>query len=313
MAAQKLITQRNTKKHPQYVVEGMTAATYGIIPATPTAKALGINAIIINNSDPIAVEQVEAGKFDRSKKNKISENVSITIRYNMTKSVNDTDTLLSIGNTVTFPTYSAKTPDESRVYFDSYIDNSNVEIYRTFLGCKVTSWTYTIDRAGYVTMEINYFCKLAIENSTVPTGVGSTTITFVTTALTDDAYKHGDAGATPFTYDAVAKSFSTITITCTITEAPQDAIGTETALNVTPTTRRITGSISLYKLGNAFQVNALALTPEPAVYTFDSSAASTMTFTDFLFLPSNEEFSGDDATALMEIKSFEADALVIAI
>ena len=34
MSGQNIITQRNAKKHPQYTIEGTTAATYAIIPAT---------------------------------------------------------------------------------------------------------------------------------------------------------------------------------------------------------------------------------------------------------------------------------------
>jgi len=311
--SQNILTQRNAKKHPQYVIEGTTAATYGIIPATPTTKLLGINGVIINNDNPIAVEKVEAGKFDRIKKDKISEDVNITIRYNMTKSISDTDTLEGLYDTVAFPTHITKTPDESRTYFDSYIDNSGTEIFRTFLGCKPTSATFTTDRLGYVTMEINYFCKLAIESTTLPVGVGSTVITFQTGATTEDAYKHGDAGPAPFIHNGTSQSISTISITVTFTVAPQDALGTTTALNVTPTTRRITGSVSIYKKNSANQNFATNLTVHTTVYTFDTIAASTFNFTDFLFMPSNEEFLGDDAAALMEVKSFEANSVTVTI
>jgi len=311
--SQNIITQRNAKKHPQYVIEGVTAATYGIIPATPTTKLLGNNAVIVNNDNPIAVEKVEAGSFDRITKDKISEDVNITVRYNMTKSASDTDTLEGLFTTVGFPTYLVKTPDESRTYFDSYIDFAGTEIFRTFLGCKPTTATFTTDRLGYVTMEINYFCKLAIESTATPQGAGATAITFATGATTEDNYKHGDAGAAPFVHNSVSQSISTISITVTFTAAPQDAIGTTTALNVTPTTRRITGSVSLYKKDSANQNFATNLTKHAAVYTFDSSAASAFTFTDFLFLPSSEDLLGDDAAAIMEVKSFESKGVSIAI
>jgi len=311
--SQNIITQRNAKKHPQYVVEGITAATYGIIPATPTTKLIGNNAEIVNNDNPIAVEKVEAGNFDRITKDKISEDVNITVRYNMTKSTSDTNTLKSLYNTVGFPLYLAQTPDESRTYFDSYIDNANNEIYRTFLGCKPTSATYNIDRLGYVTMEINYFCKQAIESTTIPTGLSSTVITFQTGATTENNYKHADASTLPFVYNSAAQSFSTLSITITFTIAPQDAIGTTTTLNVTPTTRRITGSISLYKKNSANQNFATALTSHTAVFTFDSLESNTFNFTDFLFLPSNEPLLGDDDAAIMEVKSFEAGGVTVTI
>lgn len=311
--SQNIITQRNAKKHPQYVIEGITAATYGIIPATPTTKLLGNNAEIVNNDNPIAVEKVEAGNFDRITKDKISEDVNITVNYNMTKSTSDTDTLKGLFDTVGFPTYLAKTPDESRTYFDSYIDNSGTEIFRTFLGCKPTSATYNIDRSGYVTVQINYFCKLAIESIVLPVGTGSTVITFQDGATTEDNYKHADAGPAPFVHDGTAQSISIISITVTFTAAPQDALGTTTALNVTPTTRRVTGSVSIYKKNSDNQNFATALTTHTAVFKFDSAANSTFDFTGFLFLPSNEPFLGDDAAALMETKSFESTGVTVTI
>ncbi len=298
---QKILTQRNRVKQPQYVSEGLTPATFGVTPNNPVFTAIGCNAILTDTSSPVTAEQRQSGDIDRKRKDFISFNNTMSIKLQMT--FLDLNLLQWALNKPETPNV-LDTPDESRTFFDSYTDIDGNEIYRQFLGCKPLSWNFSEDRAGFLTLEIPCSCKEILE-STSPVNEGSGS--FASSNLLAP-YTHRDAGPLPFLYDGTGFSSSSFSSTGVLTQAVQDALGSDVTLWTTPTQRSIAGSISIYKKNADLQNAAKSVdTTNDAVYTFDAANALSISLTEFLWLPSTEELSGDDATATMETKSYEAN------
>jgi len=304
---QKIITQRNRIKQPQYVSEGLTTATYGIIPTTPIFTAIGCNTILVDNSAPITAEQRQSGEVDRIRKDLVSELNTMTIRMQMT--FLDLALLQWVTTKPVTPNI-VDTPDESKAFIDSYNDVDGNELTRQFLGCKPISWSFTEDRVGYLILEITCSCTQILETPS-PAYTGTPTFAEVNP---NPPYTHRDAGLLPFLYDGVGFSTSNFTSTGTITQAMQDPHGSDTTLWATPTQRSIAGSLGIYKKNADLQNLAKAVDEsKDAVYTFDAANSLSISLTNFLWLPSNEELSGDDAAATMENKSYEANGIVVVV
>lgn len=302
---QQIITQRNRVKQSQYVSEGITTATYGITPTNPVFTAIGCNTILVDNSSPNTAEQRISGDVDKKRKDFISSNSSMTIRTQMT--FLDLALLQWVTTKPETPNV-IDTPDESKTFIDSYLDVDGNEITRQFLGCKPTGWTFSEDRAGYLTLEITCSCKEILES---PTPVAIGTGSFAAANLIAP-YTHRDAGVLPFLYDGVGFTTSNFSSTGTLVQAMQDVQGSDTTLYAVPTQRTIAGAISIYKKNADLQNLAKTVdNSKDAVYTFDAANALSISLTEFLWLPSNEELSGDDAAATMENKSYEANGIVV--
>jgi len=302
---QKIITQRNTVKQPQFVVEGITTASYNLQPTNPAFIPIGHNTMLVDTSAPLTVEQAQSGDVDRREKTRIAKKFTMTIQTQMTFLELS---LLQWALVKPVIPFAADTPDESRYFFDSYLDINDVEIFRKFSGCKPISWNFAEDRAGYRVLEITCECADIVEDAVLPVlGSGS-----FAGANSNPSYKHQDAGPLPFLYDGEAFTSSNFISTGTLVQAPQDAIGNETTLYTVPTQRRIAGSMSIYKKGNALQNDAKAVDEsKDAVFTFDAAQGLSIAFTKFLWLPSNEPRSGDDSAAIMENKSYESEAVTV--
>lgn len=305
MSAQKVFTQRNRMKQPQYVVEGKTPATFGLLPTNPVFSAIGCNTIIDDGSSPITAEQRQSGDLDRKRKDKIATNAPMTLKMQMTLS---DLSLLQWALTKPEDPYIDDSPDESRYFTDSYRDIDDVQIYRRFIGCKPTGWNFSEDRLGYRTLEIPCICKQILEDATPPDiGTGSFAV-----ANPNPPYTHKDAGVSPFLYNGEGFSSANFISSGTLPQAPQDAIGSEDTLFTVPSQRVINGSISIFKKNEELQALAKSVDfSDDAVYTFDSAEALSIALTNFLWLPSNEELSGDSSAATMENKSYEANSVEV--
>ena len=301
MGAQGLITQRDRVKVVQSVVEGITAATYAITPTNPAFAAHGQNATLEENSNPTVAEKRESGDTDRKETTVTREVNSVTYRgYLMTA---DETLLASVMNK---PNGSG-TPDESRTFVESYNDDSGTEIFKQYLGCKPQSYSINPDNAGYLVLEIVYSCKQVIEDGVGPTiGSGS-----FGTALTGTPLTHNDAGAAPFIYNSITTEIRSFSISGSYNEAVQDSLGSIRDMYRKPTQRVISGSADIFKKDATLQTDAKAQTPRTASYVLDSGQI-TLTFTRFIFKPSNETLEGDSSDASMENKNWESDAVVVA-
>ena len=301
MAGSLMVTQRDVVNEPQYIVEGITVALYGVTPADPAFTAAGQNGSLVKDTDPTVAEKRLSGKIDRQEKTKTREKNAVTLKTMM---LSADEPLLAWAQNLP---NGAGTPDESRTFFWSYNDDaiSPNETFEQFKGCKPQTSTLTIDNEGYLTLEITMSCKTITVDTTGPTlGSGSLATPLVGTPLIAS-----DSGAEPFTYNGAAYEQKGFSITVAFTEAIQDASGLQTDLFRRPTQRTITGSIDLFKKSDVFDVDARAVVTRAASLVVET-AMITATFTRFLFMPSGEEITGDTSEASIETKNFEADVLV---
>jgi len=304
MSAIKFITQRSRVKQPQFVSEGVTPATYGIIPTNPVLLALGRDTVLVDNSSPEAAELRQAGDVDREDKTFLTEGAGVTMRTKLTLADGDIQLLKTIFDKPQDPTFIVDTPDESLAFIDSYLDSAGTEIFRQFLGCKPISYSLSLTREGYYELEISYSSKTILESSATPViGSGSFATSNTLTPLT-----HNDSGAAPFFYAGSAISIQNITFTGTFNQGEQDALGSPQMLYAIPTQRIITGSAAIYKTDETFQEEAKAVdSSNSAAFTINASPAIVINLSNFLWLVSAEELTGDDAAATLENKSFEAE------
>lgn len=310
LVGQKVLTQRNRIVQPQYSIEGITPATFAVVATNPTLKVFGNNVILIDNSAPVTQDKNTAGNYDKLGKTKLAELNTVTIQYQFTKSENDSELVewalasIPVGDAATV--YKNFTPDESRAFFDSYENSAGVQIFRQFLGCKPQSITITVNRTTVLTVEIICSCKSILEDSTGPTLGTSSFATANTAAL----YTQKDGGGIAISLSGVQIGVSTWSITASITQVQEDAIGFERTLYSVPSKRVVTGSLSIYKKDEALQAAAKAVTASGAlVVTLDSITATkkVITIPAVLFLPSNEPIDGDSADGIIETKSIEAN------
>lgn len=300
MVGQNLITQRDVIKKPQFVVEGITPATYAISPTNPVFTSIGRDSTLVENPAPVKAELREVPNVDKQRNDLTSEVNTVSLKF---KAV-DADKALLIW-LFNVPNGTG-TPDESRTFMWSYDNNAGVETFQQFFGCQPLDTSITIDREGYIVIEASLTCKQILEDVTGPTiGSGS-----FATDPTGTPLIHLDAGTAPFTYNSLVTEIQNFTISTAFTYAEQDSLASSRKLYSKPTMRVNTGSSVIFKQNLSIQDDAKTVTERAATFIL-SSGSITFTFSGFLFIPSGEEISGDVSNATMENKSWESNEVII--
>ncbi len=252
-----IITHRDQEKLPQSVIEGITAATYGVAPANPDFVSFGRDQSLVESTTPTVAELRVAGDIDRKLTTKTRE--ANTVNYKQKILATDA-AILKWG--INKPN-GAGTPDESRTFLDSYIDVNPVEVFRVFRGCKPQSVTLTKDNAGYQMFEATLSVKSIDEThnpNVIQLGSGSWAEPSTAAPLAQS-----DSGLENFEFNNVMYDFRSFTLSVAYTEAMKDSSGSLTDLYRTPTQRAISGSIDIFKQGSALQVAARAVAEEDAL------------------------------------------------
>lgn len=302
MSAQNIITQRNLIKKPQFVTEGITAATYGVTPTNPVFIQVGQDASLVEESNPTVAENRIVGDVDRKETTKTFE--ENTVKFMAKLMAVDKTTLQWLMNKPVIPE-TINTPDESRTWTWSYSSDAGAEIFKTYRGCKPIDYSISVDTEGYLILE----CTLSfdtITNATPLIGTGSFGTDLVGTPLI-----HTDAGANPFMYNGQAVSIETFTLSGNYTMAHQNALGTVKPLYMKATMRALSGNIVIYKQDETLQVDARAATEREVIFILDTGNL-VISYSTFKLMPSGEELKGDTSEATKENKSWEAGAVEIA-
>ena len=300
--ASQIITHRNLKKKPQWVTEGITAATYGITPANPAFDDIGQDASLVESSNPTVAENRIAGDTDRKETTKTFEENSVKLMFKVLDS--DKAFLQWLMNKPN----GTGTPDESRTVFYSYDDDGGDEIFHIFKGCKPMDYSISFDSEGYVICESTLSFHTVTETTadTITLGTGSYATHPTSTPLT-----HKDGTSNPFTYDNVIRNVESFSISGSYTSAMQKVLGTEKDLYKVPAQRSVSGSVVLYKKDGDLQEEARNAVEEAASFILDSGSI-IFSFTKFKLMPSGEDLKGDNSEATKENKSWEASGLSIA-
>lgn len=245
-AAQSMISRENLRKPPQCVVEGHAPTTYGVAPSSPIFSAKGLRSVLSKSNEPEFADNDFGGNYDRQGITKTREKNTVTFRGRLLQA--DIDILKWANN---LPN-GAGTPAESRTWLDSYLNSDGAEIYRIWKGCKViTSSLIISSTTGYMMFEIN----MSVKEYTETTAHGLTgTPSFATKDPNGTAILFKDLGA--FVYGSDQVNYRNSTITTTFAQKMQDSNGSETDLYMEPTTRRITGSMDIFKKNQSLNEDA---------------------------------------------------------
>ena len=252
MPAQKLLSQKDLKKVPQFVNEGTSLAVYGVTPANPSFKAAGQRSMLTPAYEPEFVDNDYGGNIDREGVIKVREKNTLTFKGRLMEA--DIDLIKWAMN----KPVGGNTPQQSRTWMDSWTNTSNNETYRVFRGCKVISSTITVAPNDVVMLEIQMNVKTAIESTTNPITMGSGSFA---DPLEGTPLRFKDVGN--FYYGPDAINYRNATITTTFTLRKQDSNGAETDLYVDHSIRRITGSVDIFKTNANYNEDARAGTQKP--------------------------------------------------
>ena len=306
-----IITQRNLKKKPQFVIEGSTPSTYHVTPNNPVFIPALQDAILMEEVTPTAAENRIGGQIDRKQTTKTFEDNKIKVMGKILATDDDflkwfmnlpgADPSLGAAPSILA---AANTPDESRTWLQSYIRADGTEEFKIYTGCKPLDYSISADKEGYMIFEGTMsFFSVTVNVTGFVLGTYATELT--TTPLT-----HLDAGANPFTYNAIIYPIESFSISGSLAMGMQDVIGSVRSRYCKPSQRSVSGSIVIYKQHDELQNDARNVAERPAAYVLDIGAI-TFTFTNFKFMPSSEDKRGDNSEATKESKSWEASGVTV--
>ena len=256
MPAQKLLSQKDLKKVPQFISEGTSLAAYGTTPVNPNFTAAGQRSMLTPAYEPEWVDKDFGGNIDRQGIIKVREKNTLTYKGRLME--DDIDLIKWAMN----KPVGGNTPQQSRTWMDSWSNNSGTETYRVFRGCKVISSSITTTPNDVVMLEIQMNVKQAIESTTNPITLGTGSFADEETGTPIRFKDLGD-----FYYGANNVNFRNSTVTTTYTLRKQDSNGSETDLYVDHSLRRITGSVDIFKSNANFNEDARAGTQKRGYMT----------------------------------------------
>ena len=294
------ISQRDVKKLPQYVVEGATRATFGLMPANPAFVPIGKDPQLEDTSGAESVERRSAGNVDREGLDLQRNPQMLNLDWEAVP-----DDLALLRKFIDKPN-GANTPDESLTILDQYDDVSANILYRAFTGCKPQSVTLTKTNNGYITAAatLKYLTR-TISAAGPEIGTGSYGVPAVVAPIAQH-----DSGENWFSYDGAYLPCKGFNITVANAPGNIDSSGSKHDLYYKPVLRSVSGSVDIFKQNEDIQNDALAQTPRAV--TVKISAALSLTLTKLVFTPSDPKKSGKASDATIETKSWTADSVAIA-
>ncbi|MCY4490449.1 MAG: phage tail tube protein, partial [Thaumarchaeota archaeon] len=243
--AQKMINRKDIIKHPQYAVEGHTPADYADTVNNARFVCPGSNSSITKENNPTFINNEFGGTVDRQGIHKVRDTNTLTYKARLHAS-----TLILLEWATNLPD-GKDTPAESRTFLDSYRDTEGNEVFRVFKGCKPTSITVSVSKEDALMVEIQMSCKEYYETQTL-TDAKVTGASVWDAEVTTAPLRFKDVGS--FQYNTDGKpaggtelSYRAFSVTTTWGLLTQDSNASETDVFIDHGTRRITGSMEIFK------------------------------------------------------------------
>jgi len=292
-----ITTTRDIVKPFQYVEEGTTAATYGVIPSSPTFIAAGINTDIELNPNIVADKIRALGLEDYADSVKTQENYAFSLTSKILNTTISKYGIQAVGGAGTIGASLA-------FLFSKYIDGT--EYYTKITGARPISTTLSVARNTW-TLEQNYHCKEILDEVTSH-GIGGVPV-FVTSVPSGSPLKHQD-GASPFVWNSIVypeRSFSaTFVRDLSLLEINGDVLVSYSKAAM----RNISWNAEVFKKSNVLATEAYDHTKRTLTYKIGSS--EVMTFTEAKILGYVEKHSATENTPAIEAISGEARAVNLA-
>ena len=149
----------------------------------------------------------------------------------------------------------AGTPAESRTFVDSYRDTAGTEVYRVFKGCKPTSVAVKVSKEEPLMIEVQMSCKEYYETNALA-DAKITGVSVWDSEVSTAPLRFKDVGK--FAYDTDGSpnggtelSYRAFSVTTTWGLLTQDSNASETDVFIDHGTRRISGSMEIFKNNQA--------------------------------------------------------------
>ena len=303
MSVHGVLNPRDVQKLPQYVVEGITPATYGITPANPAFIPIGYNPVLSDNTASQNDPKNRAGSIDRLGVVNTRRTNTIGLKWDLVP--NDLE-LLKRG--MNLPA-GANTPDESMTIFDQYKDVSAGDVYRKFTGCKFGAITITKPNTGFVNIASTLMYLDRVTNAVGPVlGTGSYAVPVTVPPVTQQ-----DSGAAWFSFDGGDVPVQTFALTSTIGSSPLNPSGVVNDIWTRPGKRMISGTANIFKDDETYQNLAIAGTAKNVTVKInDAGTTVTLDIKGMVLEPSATDFDGSGNETTMEAKNFTADSVTVA-
>ena len=154
----------------------------------------------------------------------------------------------------------AGTPAESRTWVDSYRDTGGNEVYRVWKGCKPTSVTLSVSKEDAMMIEIQMSCKNYYETQTLA-DAKVTGATVWDAEETSAPLRYKDVGKFVYNTDGTPAggtelAYRAFSVTTTWGLLTQDSNASETDVFVDHGTRRISGSMEIFKNNQSLNEDA---------------------------------------------------------
>ena len=145
----------------------------------------------------------------------------------------------------------AGSPAESRTFLDSYRDTGGNEVYRVWKGCKPTSITVSVSKEDALMVEIQMSCKDYYETQTLADAKVTGNSVWDNEVMTAPL-RFKDVGQFQYNTDGrpaggTELSYRAFSVTTTWGLLTQDSNASETDVFIDHGTRRISGSMEIFK------------------------------------------------------------------
>jgi len=239
-------TMRDYTNPPQYIVEGTTAATFGVTPTSPTYIQPNIITDFTIDHTITKADVLELGNYDIINAVKTGEIGAFTIKANIT------DTVLA--KTGFNAPSGSGTIEESQSWAVGK-DFDGTDNYRLMKGARPISTTLSAER-GLWTLDMSFVCREITDWSTsAPAGS-----TLLTSASSITALDHSSASDDPFTWNSAAYDILSFSATTTFELGLVEVMGKTMIEHSRVSHRRNTGSATIYQKNTTIQGDHSALT-----------------------------------------------------
>lgn len=290
------VTTQDIVKPLQYIEEGTTAASFGVMPTSPTFVAAGINTEVSLDPDIQKEDVLTLGKLDIHEQVKTGERFA----FNLKSDISD----LVLAN------YGVNTPNgtgtiDASVAFLYSFNIDGTEQFQTMLGCRPSSTSLSVDRGNWK-LDQTWVCQ----EITDPAASGPAGSTFITAPPSAAPITHADQ-ADPFTWDAVVYDTSSISLSVAFDLAQLEVNGQLQIQESRAATRRITADVEVYLKDNLLWPDNNALT-KVTTALIKIGTGDTATLTDSRIVDYDRPLSATATDPIKERISIESEAVAIA-
>jgi len=260
-------------KAPQYIEEGYpaTPANYGVMPASPTFVWIGLNSQIEPSQDPDIQERIAVASEDVQAilQGKQADMIKLTF------DVQSSTFLKYAINAVNWTTPTGTVAATFSLLYSILMNGT--ENFITINGCRPNSLKLKVAAGQNLTADMEVWGAFL----NPPTVTGPTTPTYATPVSTAP-WNFTDEGTTPVTIGGTNVVITDIEADFARNLKRLHTLQSYKNIDLPPTTRNITGKMTVVWSNSTYMVDLEALTESSMVWTLKSST-STITFTNMSF------------------------------